>query len=171
MDEAEDTKQLKVRMESLAMQMASNRANVAKWSLNIAIFLFAILIIIIILISQGVGTHIVAPLAILGLATIWLIGWRRGRQLFQRFYTEELSGLQQKPSKEATAFIAKLTSREMEVLNYMFQGYTNKRIAFELGISESTIKSHVSEILGKLNASDRTGAVVIAIKHGLISIR
>lgn len=171
MDEAEDTKQLKVRMESLAIQMASNRANVAKWGLNVAIFLVAILITIIILISLGIGIEIVAPLAILGLATVWVIGWRRGRQLFQRFYAEELSGLQQKPSKEATALIAKLTSREMEVLNYMFQGYINKRIAFELGISESTIKSHVSEILGKLNASDRTGAVVIAIKHGLVSIR
>ena len=171
MDEAEDTKQLNVRMESLAMQMASNRANVAKWGLSVVIFLFAILIIIIILISQGVGTHIVAPLAILGLATVWIMGWRRGRQLFQRFYTEELSGLQQKPSKEATAFMAQLTSREMEVLNYMLQGYINKQIAFELGVSESTIKSHVSEILSKLNASDRTEAVVIAIKHGLISIR
>jgi len=171
MDEAEDTKQLNVRMESLAMQMASNRANIAKWGLSVAVFLFAILIIIIILISQGVGNHIVAPLAILGLATVWIIGWRRGRQLFKRFYTEELSGLQQKPSKEATAFMAQLTSREMEVLNYMFQGYINKQIAFELGISESTIKSHVSEILSKMNASDRTEAVVIAIKHGIFSIR
>ncbi len=171
MDEAEDTKLLNVRMESMAMQMASNRANVARWGLSVAVFLFAILIIIIILISQGVGTHIVGPLAILGLATVWLIGWRRGRQLFQRFYNEELSGLQQKPGKEATAFMAQLTSREMEVLNYMFQGYINKQIAFELGISQSTIKSHVSEILGKLNARDRTEAVVIAIKHGLVSIR
>ena len=112
MNEAEVTKLLNVRIESLATQMASNRANIAKWGLSVAVFLFAILIIIIILTSQGVGTHIVAPLAILGLATVWLIGWRRGRQLFQRFYTEELSGLQQKPSKEATAFMAQLTSRD-----------------------------------------------------------
>jgi len=171
MEEAEDTKQLNVRMESLAMQMASNRANVAKWGLNVAIFLFAILITIIILISLGIGIEIVAPLAILGLATVWVIGWRRGHQLFQHFYTEELSGLQQKPSKEASALMTPLTPREIEVMNYILQGYINKQIAFELGISESTIKSHVSEILSKLNASDRTEAVVIAIKHGLISIR
>ena len=98
------------------------------------------------------------------------MGWRRGSQLYQRICAEELSALQQKPSEEAAAFMAQLTSREIEILNYMAQGYLNKQIAFELGISESTIKSHVSAILSKLNANDRTEAVVIAIKHGLISV-
>jgi len=171
MDEAEDTKQLNPEIERLVMQMARNRANVAKWGLNVVIFLFVILITIIILISQGIGTEIVGPLAIFGLATVWLMGWRRGSQLYQRICAEELSALQQKPSEEAAAFMAQLTSREIEVLNYMAQGYLNKQIAFELGISESTIKSHVSAILSKLDANDRTEAVVIAIKHGLISVR
>jgi len=170
MDEPENTKQLSPRIEHLAMQMARNRANVTKWGLNVAIFLFAILITIIILISQGIGIGVVAPLAIFGLATVWLMGWRRGSQLYQRFYAEELSGLQQKPSREAVAFLAQLTSREIEILNYMAQGNMNKQIAFELGISESTIKTHVTAILSKLSANDRTEAVVTAIKHGLIAI-
>jgi len=133
--------------------------------------LFAILITIVILISQGIGIDVVAPLAILGLATVWLMGWGRGSQLYQRFYAEELSSLQQKPSKEAAAFVAQLTSREIEILNYVAQGYLNKQIAFELGISESTVKNHVTAILSKLNANDRTEAVVIAIKHDLIAVR
>ena len=171
MDEAEDTKQPSPGIELLAMQMARGKTNVAKWGLNSVVFLFALLIIIIILISQGIGTNIVAPVAILGLATVWLMGWRRGRQLYQRFYAEELSSLQQKPSKEAAALEAQLTSREMQILNYAAQGYSNKQIAFELGISESTVKSHISSILSKLGANDRTEAAVIAIKQGWILVK
>jgi len=170
MDEVVDTKQPSPEIERLAMKRARDKANVARWGLNIAIFLFAILITIIILISQGFGTDVVAPLAIFGLATVWLIGWRRGSQLYQRFYAEEISSLQQKPSREATAFGERLTSRELEILNYMSQGNTNKRIAFEIGISENTVKNHVTSALSKLKAKDRTEAVVIAIKHGLIDL-
>jgi len=171
MDEAEDTKQPSPRIEILAMEMARSKTNIAKWGLNIAVFLFATLIIIIILISQGIGINIVAPLAILGLAASWFVGWRRGRQLYQRFYAEALSSLQQEPSKEAAALVAQLTSREKQILNYVAQGYANKRIALELGISENTVKNFVSRVLTKLNANDRTEAVVIAIRHGLISVR
>ena len=71
---------------------------------------------------------------------------------------------------EVEAFIAPLTSRETEILNYMARGYLNKQIAKELGISEQTIKNHVTSILRKLNANARTEAVVVAIKQGLISL-
>jgi len=63
-----------------------------------------------------------------------------------------------------------LTGRETEILNYIAQGFLNKQIALELGISEQTIKNHVTSILRKLNANARTEAVVLAIKQGLISI-
>ena len=151
--------------------MARSRANVARWDLNILILLFAILIIIIILTSQGVGASIVAAFAILGLVTVWLLGQVRGRQLCQRFYAEQLSSLQQEPGAEAEDFGIQLTSREMQILNYVAQGYANKRIALELGISENTVKHFVTKVLSKLNATDRTEAVVIAIRNGLISIR
>ena len=71
---------------------------------------------------------------------------------------------------EAEAFISPLTPRETEILNYIAQGYLNKQIAAELGISEQTIKNHVTSILRKLNANVRTEAVVVAIKKGLISL-
>lgn len=71
---------------------------------------------------------------------------------------------------EAEAFISPLTPREVEILQYIAQGYLNKQIAAELGISEQTIKNHVTSILRKLNANARTEAVVVAIKQGLISI-
>jgi DNA-binding NarL/FixJ family response regulator len=71
---------------------------------------------------------------------------------------------------EAEGFIAPLTPREKEILNYIAQGYLNKQIAAQLDISEQTIKNHVTSILRKLNANARTEAVVVAIKQGLISI-
>jgi len=171
MDEAEATKQVSPGIERLAMQRARDKANMAKWDLNIAIFLFAVLIIVMILLFQGIGIKIIAPVAIFGLAMVWLVGWRREKQLYKRFYAEELASLQGKPAEEAATIVTRLTPREIETLNYMAQGYLNKEIAVKLGISEQTIKNHVSEILTKLNANDRTEAAVIAIKHSLISIK
>ena len=71
---------------------------------------------------------------------------------------------------EAEPFISPLTPREIEILHYIAQGFLNKQIAAELGISEQTIKNHVTSILRKLNANARTEAVVVAIKQGLIKI-
>jgi len=60
-----------------------------------------------------------------------------------------------------------LSAREREVLNLMVGGKTNREIAAELGITEATVKCHVSVILMRLNASDRTQAVVTALQRGL----
>jgi two-component system, NarL family, response regulator DegU len=62
------------------------------------------------------------------------------------------------------------TCRETEILNFMAQGFLNKQIANEIGISAQTIKNHVTSILRKLNAGARTEAVVIALKQGYISL-
>ncbi len=171
MDEAGDAKKPGQGVELLATRIARSKTNVAKWDLNILVFLFVVLVVVIILVSLEIDTIIVAPVATFGLAMIWLMGWRRGKQLFQHYFTEELSSLRQEPSKEVAAFVEQLTSREIQVLNYAAQGFANKRIALELGISLNTVKIFMSRILTKLNASDRTEAVVIAIKHGIISIR
>ncbi len=63
-----------------------------------------------------------------------------------------------------------LTARETQILNHIAEGNSNKQIAHILLISEQTIKNHVSAILRKLNANDRAHAVVLAIRHGWISI-
>ncbi len=103
-DKTEVSQQARGETERMAAQRAQERARVARWDLDIAVFLFAILIIIVILLFQEIGIEIVAPVAVFGLAMVWLVGWRRGRQLYQRFYDEELSKLkpQQKETKEET---------------------------------------------------------------------
>jgi two-component system response regulator DegU len=71
---------------------------------------------------------------------------------------------------ETEAFISPLTPRETEIIQYIAQGYLNKQIAAELGISEQTIKNHVTSMLRKLNANARTEAVVLALKQGILSL-
>jgi DNA-binding NarL/FixJ family response regulator len=63
-----------------------------------------------------------------------------------------------------------LTEREQEVLELMARGQANKEIALKLVISERTVKFHVSAILSKLGASNRTEAVSVAAQHGLIKL-
>jgi DNA-binding NarL/FixJ family response regulator len=63
-----------------------------------------------------------------------------------------------------------LTSREVQILNYIAEGKSNKQIASALRISEQTIKNHVSHILRRSKANDRAHAVFLAIRRGLISV-
>lgn len=62
----------------------------------------------------------------------------------------------------------KLSERELEVLQLLAYGYTNKEIAGKLTISQQTVKSHVIHIFQKLGASDRTEAVAIALRKGMV---
>jgi len=61
-----------------------------------------------------------------------------------------------------------LTGRELEILLLMAEGKANQDIADELFIALKTVKTHVSNILSKLNVQDRTQAVIYAFKHSLI---
>ena len=63
-----------------------------------------------------------------------------------------------------------LTVREREVLSLLARGETNKEIALHLGITEATVKCHVSVILMRLQATDRTQAVVTALQRGLVHL-
>ena len=75
-----------------------------------------------------------------------------------------------RPAAPAASSLSALTEREMEVLRLLAQGKANKEIAAELVISERTVKFHVSSILRKLDAANRTEAVTLAAQHGLIDL-
>jgi two-component system NarL family response regulator len=63
-----------------------------------------------------------------------------------------------------------LSDRELEVLDLMAKGKSNKEISATLHISENTVKFHVNHILGKLGVSDRIQAVLVALKRGIASV-
>ncbi|MCI0446386.1 response regulator transcription factor [bacterium] len=63
-----------------------------------------------------------------------------------------------------------LTAREFEVLKLIVNGKSNKQIGDDLGISEGTVKSHVNNILDKLGVTDRTQAVSVALKRGIVHL-
>lgn len=66
---------------------------------------------------------------------------------------------------------SELTSREMEVLELIVRGHSNKEIGASLTISEATVKSHINNILSKLGVTDRTQAVTTALQRGLVHLR
>jgi DNA-binding NarL/FixJ family response regulator len=72
--------------------------------------------------------------------------------------------------QEATPIFAPLSPREVEILDNIAKGMTNKQVAYALTISEQTVKNHMSSILRKLSVNDRTQAVVYAMKQGWIKI-
>ncbi len=76
---------------------------------------------------------------------------------------------QRSPVEQQTLFES-LTERELEVLTLLAQGMPNKEIAAHLTISERTAKFHVSSIMGKLGATNRTEAVSLAAQRGLITL-
>jgi len=76
------------------------------------------------------------------------------------------------PVREGAAIsITPLSRRQTEILNQIAKGQPNKRIARTLGISEQTVKNHVTSIMDKLDANDRTHAVVLAMLNGWLNIQ
>ena len=63
-----------------------------------------------------------------------------------------------------------LTGRELEVLELIVRGLSNKEIGAALGISEATVKSHINSILGKLGVTDRTQAATTALQRGIVHL-
>jgi DNA-binding NarL/FixJ family response regulator len=88
----------------------------------------------------------------------------------QRWLSEWIAGHAQHSGQD-TGSLSPLSSREMEVLEYLVQGASNKAIASNLGISQQTVKNHMTNILRKLGAGDRTEAAVVALRRGWIPLQ
>lgn len=80
---------------------------------------------------------------------------------------ETTSNISATPSPECKKLLSELTAREIEVLKLVSHGYSNAEIAQELYVSTPTVKTHVSNILSKLNLRDRIQAVIFAYENGL----
>ncbi len=73
-------------------------------------------------------------------------------------------------SDDPEVSVETLTPREIQVLELLVEGRSNKAIAAELGISDQTVKFHVAAIAGKLGAANRTDAVRRAIRRGIVTV-
>ena len=166
----EAPKSTPVETEQMASERAEEKVRTAKWDSAVALCAYATLAAVLILNAGKVAFEVVAIVAITGLALVWLVGWIRGKRLFRRVYDEELRQLQAFSSarKAEVSVPSILTPRETEILAYIARGYMNKQVAHELGLSEHTIKNHLSSIMHKLDVNDRTQAVVLAINNGWI---
>jgi len=85
------------------------------------------------------------------------------RRLVERFL--DTTG---EPDRARAQSLSALTDREREVLGLLARGLSNAEIAAELFLSEGTVKTHVSRVLGKLSLRDRVQAVVLAYETGLV---
>ncbi|MDY7040596.1 MAG: response regulator transcription factor [Chloroflexota bacterium] len=97
------------------------------------------------------------------------------RKVLQAFHSlpqkrDQVDRTRQPATGDELPPLEKLTRREEEVLDLVAGGLSNREIAERLSLSEGTVKNHVSNILGKLQANDRTQAVIIALKRGLVSL-
>jgi len=86
-----------------------------------------------------------------------------------------LSGHRYLPANVATelavhAIDEPLTSREMEILRLIAEGHANKQIARKIGVAEETVKAHLKNIFAKLDVADRTHAVTLAARRGIIEL-
>ena len=92
-------------------------------------------------------------------------------------YDELMSWVEQKVGRFAGPLISDsdelfvpLSPREMEILEHVTRGLSNKEIAYKLGISHQTVKNHMTAILRKLRVDDRTQAAVYALRHGWVRL-
>jgi Response regulator containing a CheY-like receiver domain and an HTH DNA-binding domain len=94
----------------------------------------------------------------------------RGELLLQPGLTKSLFGFKGEINNTNNSLSTSISERELFVLQAVARGCTSKEIAFDMGISERTVKAHLTNIYSKLNVDSRSGAVAAAIEQGIIHI-
>ncbi|MFQ5826537.1 MAG: hypothetical protein ACE5IA_04175 [Dehalococcoidia bacterium] len=112
MDETTDVEE--ARKTELVAARAKERAQLARWDINSVVFLFAVLILVLILLYEGFGVEVVGPVAFVGLALVWLVGWRRERQLYRYFLSDELLKLERRELEEDRTILQEIIKSRRE---------------------------------------------------------
>ena len=179
--EANSSDSRNMSIQQLLRQRARERAAPLRWNINSVLLSYSVLAAVIIMSLQDVDLLITVLTAVLGLGLVWLSSWLRLRKFENTFYQEEVDNYAKlataESSEESTQAGANnlapsvespLTSRETAVLEQMAKGKSSKEIAHALEISPQTVKNHISHVFSKLGVTDRTSAVLIALRHGWI---
>jgi len=88
-----------------------------------------------------------------------------------KWLLDQFELLDQEAGDDLASLLVPLSPREMEILQHIAQGKSNKEIAYELGISRQTVKNHMTSILRKLAVNDRTQAAIYALRRGWIRLQ
>ena len=84
---------------------------------------------------------------------------------------EQFEGTEGEANDDLSSLLVPLSPREMEILQFIAHGKSNKEIAYDLGISRQTVKNHMTSILSKLAVNDRTQAAIYALRRGWIRLQ
>jgi len=95
---------------------------------------------------------------------------RMNKEQRDKWLDEQIRQLSGPYTVDGDEHYSPLSPRETEILNHVTQGMSNKEIAYKLGISQQTVKNHMTSILKKLNVDDRTQAAITAIRSGWVRI-
>ena len=168
-------------IERLLRQRARERAASLRWNIHSSILSYSVLAAVIIMSLKDIDFLITALTAVLGLGLVWLHSWLLIKKLEHTFYQEEVYNYAEPASGESSgksteAGVNNLvrlaesppTLRENSVLEEMAKGKSNKEMAYALEISSDTVKIHITQIFLKLDVSNRTSAVLVALRHGWI---
>lgn len=171
------------RIMELLRRRARDRGNSVKWNTNTLLLTYVILAATMILAIRSVSLAVLALVAVGGLAIIWIFSQVQARRMEKAFLEEEIRAYsdllsnqpqpipEPLPEQQPAAQLppeSPLTDREIEVLNLIAEGKSNKEAAVELSISQQTVKNHISHIFDKLEVNDRTSAVLLAVRYGWV---
>lgn len=170
------------QIKELLLRRAKERGASLKWNANSLILAYTILALTIILAFRSVSIAVIALVAVSGLAIIWGFSYQQAKRIERDFLKNEIrdylellaSRTRETPKEIAPAPVAlpvvesPLTDRELQVIQLLGEGRSNKETAATLHISDQTVKNHISHIFAKLGVNDRTSAVLMAISNGWI---
>jgi DNA-binding NarL/FixJ family response regulator len=179
--EAKSSDSRNMGIQRLLRERARERAAPLRWNIQSVVLSYSVLAAVVIMSLQGVDLLITVLTAVLGLGLVWLSSWLRIKKFENTFYQEEVDNYAKLAPSEssgestgagvsnpAPSVESPLTSRETAVLEQMAKGSSSKQIAHALEISPQTVKNHISHVFSKLGVTDRTSAVLLALRHGWI---
>ena len=157
-------------------QRAQKTARSVRWNRNILLLTWAILTATTVTTLNFGSTAIAEVVAVTGLITILVVSAVQGKRLERQFledevrdYSDLLSSRQyDQRASPIASIVSPLSERELEVLKQVARGNSNKRVAIALSISDQTVKNHLTRIFEKLHVTDRTSAVLTAVRNGWI---
>ncbi len=160
----------------LLRRRARETSKSLRWNRNVLLLTCGVLATTMLLAVNVGSTLVAAIIAVPGLAIIWVFSNVQGKRLEKQTFEEDvraysrLLSRQHQAEKPPTISSSKspLSERELEVLEHIASGSSNKAAAVALSISYQTVKNHLSHIFEKLGVRDRTSAVLIAQRNGWI---